>query len=251
MDPLYVLKAMWAHKLLAIPLVLLVFAACVYAFMFGPRSYESSSSYVLITPGLPSPAEMLADPSLLQKTDNPYLRSVDPSLAAQVVVARLASQDVANTLVQEGLSPDYAVLPASEFGSGQIIRVSSTAGSPELAVATTSRLGELLSQELQTIQLIKGADSQYLMTAQAINPPGGAVERMSSRLRTVVMIGIGGMVLIFGAVSLARMLEIRKEARTASAEAALGPVPEGVEQTPPSRQGPTRAPGSGTEDAPT
>lgn len=218
MDPFYIVKTLWSHKLIAIPLVMLVIAASGYAFFFGPRSYESSSAYVLLTPGLPTEGEILTNPSLAGKSDNPYLRSVDPSLAAQVVTARLGSQEVAQKLQDEGLSTEYAVLPASEFGSGQILRVSASANEPEKAVATTIRLGELLSEELRSIQDIKGADDRYMMTAQAINPPGVPIERMSSRLRSVIMVGIGGVVLVFGAISLVQAMESRRAAGRGGAE---------------------------------
>ncbi|WP_020107877.1 hypothetical protein [Nocardia sp. 348MFTsu5.1] len=210
MNPLSLFKTLWAHKLIAIPMVLLIVGACGYALFFGPRSYESSASYVLITPGMPSESQMEADPSLAQKADNPYLRAVDPSLAAQVVVARLGAADIGDALVGANLSADYAVLPASEFGSGQIIRVSSSADTPEKAEATTARLGEMLESELRSIQVKNGGDPSYYLTAQAITSPAAAVERVSSRLRTVAFIGIAGVVLLFGAVSFARALDDRR-----------------------------------------
>lgn len=224
MDPFFVLKTLWSHKLVAVPMVIFILVGSGYAFFFGPRSYESSSAYVLLSPGMPTEGELLANPTLVEQADNPYLRSVDPSLAAQVVIARLGSQEVAQQLQDEGLSVDYAVLPASEFGSGQIIRISASASNPELAVATTSRLGEMLADELESIQVVKGADQRFLMTPQPINLPGAAVERMSSRLRTVAMVGIGGIVLLFGAISLARAIEMGRNSRRGSDSAESGEI---------------------------
>jgi len=213
MNPISVLKTLWTYKLITLPLVVLIGAACAYAMLYGPRSYESSASYVLITPGMPSESDMERDPSLAQKADNPYLRAVDPSLAAQVVVARLGASEISESLATAGLSPDYAVLPASEFGSGQIIRVSASADDPENAVATATRLGEMLVSELQSIQVVNGGDPMYYLTAQAITNPGPAMERVSSRLRSVAMIGIAGIVLLFAATSVTRALDERRRHR--------------------------------------
>ncbi|HEY9314826.1 hypothetical protein [Williamsia sp.] len=220
MNPFAIFSTLWAHKLLAIPLVLLIVGACGYAMFYGPRTYESSATYVLITPDTPSDLDIANNPALTAKTDNPYLRAPEPSLAAQVVMTRLGALDVAEALERDGLSTDYTALPASEFGSGQIIRVTASADTPEKAVNTTSRLGTLLTEELRSIQLVNGADEQYFMTAQEVTPPGAAVERLSSRLRNVAMLGVAGLVLLFGAVSAARALELRKSRRAPATEGA-------------------------------
>ncbi len=207
MNPYAIFSTLWAHKLLAIPLILLMIGACGYALLYGPRVYESSATYVLITPDTPSEFAINNDPELVAKTDNPYLRSPEPSLAAQVVMTRLAASDVAEALEREGLSTDYVVSPANEFGSGQIIRITASADTPEKAVQTTSRIGTLMIDELRSIQLVNGADAAYLLTAQEVTPAGTAVERVSSRLRSVAMLGVAGLVVLFGAVSLVRAFE--------------------------------------------
>lgn len=220
MNPFAIWTTLWTHKLLTIPLVLLVSGACGYALLMGPRTYESSATYVLITPGTPSAFALDNNPALAAKVDNPYLRSVDPSLAAQVAVARLGATSVGDMLKSEGLSTDYIASPATEFGSGQIIRITSSAAEATQAIATTERLGTLLSDELRSMQDVNGADEQYFMSAQVVTPAGAATERLSSRLRNVAMTAVAGLVLIFGAVSLARAVELRKDRRRAEAEAA-------------------------------
>jgi hypothetical protein len=226
MNPLSILTTLRAHGWLTVPLVLLIVTGCTYALFYGPRTYEATATYVLITPGMPSESDLERDPGLAQKADNPYLRSVDSSLAAQVVIARLGAADIASTLQREGLSTDYAALPANEFGSGQIVRISSSAAAPEEAVQTTARLGQLLVSELRSIQLIKGGSEDYFVTAQAVTPATEGIERVSSRLRTVVMLAVAGVVVLFGAVSLARAVEINRSRRrdAAGADSATDPV---------------------------
>lgn len=211
MNPCAMCSTLWAHKLLTIPLVLLIVGACGYAALYGPRMYESSATYVLITPDTPSDLAIDNDPALMAETDNPYLRSAEPSLAAQVVMTRLGASDVAETLKRDGLSSDYTVVPANEFGSGQIIRITASAETPEKAEQTTSRIGTLLTDELRSIQLVNGATEKYFLTAQEVTSAGAAVERVSSRLRNVATLGVAGLVILFGAVSFARALEMRKQ----------------------------------------
>jgi hypothetical protein len=225
MNPYAIFSTLWAHKLLTIPLVVLIAGVCGYALLYGPRVYESSATYVLITPDTPSEFAINNDPELVAKTDNPYLRSPEPSLAAQVVMTRLAASDVGESLEREGLSTDYVVSPANEFGSGQIIRITASADTPAKAVQTTSRIGTLMIDELRSIQLVNGADAAYLLTAQEVTPAGAAAERVSSRLRSVAMLGVAGVVVLFGAVSFARALEIRKQRKAPSDDASDDEVP--------------------------
>jgi len=80
-DPIAVLKTLWQHRFVSLPVLLLTFAAAIYIFQFAPRSYESSSTYALINPDIPTAQEVEKKPALEQlNKKNPYLRSSDPSL---------------------------------------------------------------------------------------------------------------------------------------------------------------------------
>ena len=53
-DPLAVLKTLWQHRIVSIPILLLTLAAAIYVFQFAPRSYETSSTYAMINPDIPT-----------------------------------------------------------------------------------------------------------------------------------------------------------------------------------------------------
>ena len=104
MDPGAVLKTLWRQKLVVVPLLLVTLAGCAYAAVWGPRIYESTASYVIITPKVPTDLELEKNPKLAAlNSDNPYLRSSDPTLAGQVVTAKLMSKATADMLASEGL----------------------------------------------------------------------------------------------------------------------------------------------------
>jgi hypothetical protein len=202
MDPLSVLRMLWQHRLLALPVVALTIAGVVYVLFLGPRLYQSSATYVLVNPQVPT-AEQLDRSARLARlnSNNPYLRSPDPSLIVQVMAAKLSAGATARTLQDAGLGPDYTV--AQSAGNSQMLVVTGTGETAEKSIATTGWLTGELERELRTVQKVNGAADLYLFTALPVDVEATAVEKVSSRLRSVILVGVGGAVLLFSVVSLA------------------------------------------------
>ncbi|MDQ0925753.1 capsular polysaccharide biosynthesis protein [Pseudarthrobacter sp. W1I19] len=214
MTPVSVLKILWRHKVSMITVLVLTLVAAAYVFFYAPRSYMASTVYVLVTPRVPTVEEMRTDPALAAaNSDNPYLRSADSSLITQVMATKLSSTDVVDSLKATGLSPDYTVTLPATTGAGQLVRMEATGSSPQSAITTVEALGQRLTTTLRDAQKVNGADDRYLFTALQIDPPSKATEQFSSRLRSMIVVLIGGVILLFGAVSIARMLEASRSAR--------------------------------------
>ncbi|MBT2537818.1 Wzz/FepE/Etk N-terminal domain-containing protein [Arthrobacter sp. ISL-69] len=216
MDPISVIKTLWRHKWVAMPVVVLTIAACVYVMFFAGRSYQASMTYALITPKVPTAMELETSPQLAKVNgDNPYLRSPDNTLLSQVLITKLGAQETAEALQEQGLGAEYTVAQASTFGSGMLLEISASGASPQQAVDTAVALGKRLTTTLHDVQKINGADESYLYSALAVDGPGQAEEMFSSRLRTLIIVAVGGVVLVFGAVSIARSLELARAGRRA------------------------------------
>lgn len=214
MDPLSVAKTLWHHKLILIPVMLVTLLAAAYVFTLGPRSYQSTATYALVNPLVPTDKEILKDPSLgILNSNNPYLRSSDNTLIAQVLTTRLGAQEVAKLLEMKGLGTEYTVERAGSFGTGLLVQINAAGSSPDQAMATVKALGEFLVQELQAMQEINGADKRFLFTALAVTSGEQATEQFSSRLRSVIMVGAGGVVLLFASVSAAQALDRKRESK--------------------------------------
>jgi len=235
-DPIQVLKTVWRHRLLTLPVFLIMLVGIVYAALWGPRSYDSATSYVFISPRPPTAQEIEADPTLAgASAANPYLRATnDPSLAAQVVVSKLSSEVTAKALVDQGIQPEFTALPGGGgTGGGAIVTITSTAGTPALSLRQMNLLGDQLVDILKDAQLTNGADPRYLISAIQIDASVNAVEKVSSRLRTMVVVAAGGVVLLFGVLSIAQARENARRRRTGTtAEAAAAgpagpPIPNG------------------------
>jgi hypothetical protein len=215
MDPLAVIRTIWRQKWFALPAVVLAVAAAIYVYMEGPREYEATLSYAVANPQVPTDDEIRADPTIKElNSDNPYLRSSDPTLVGSVVMTRLNAPETADSLEQMGLSTDYSAAPGVG-GSGLVVAITASAETPALALATLSELGVRFDQYLREIQQVNGADDRYLFTPILVSSPDRATEKLSSRLRTVVVVGVCGVVLIFGAISLGTWVDKRKKNRIA------------------------------------
>lgn len=207
MDPLAVIRTVWHHKIFVLPSLAVTLIAVIYVFQFGPRYFETSMSYALINPTLPTDRELLIHPEIENlNRDNPFLRASDASLITEVLIARLNSSATSDALGASGLSRDYEVGKGIN-GNGFVVSIAGNGESEEQASATTEALGIALQVELMKIQKVNGADDRFLFTALVVNAPNEPTEQFSSRLRSVIMVFLGGAVLTFGAVSIARARE--------------------------------------------
>lgn len=216
MDPISVLKTLWRHKWAALPMALLTILVCVYVMFFAQRTYEAAMTYALLSPKMPTEAEMRADPGLVAiNGDNPYLRSGDRALLAQVMITKLGAQETAEQLKSRGLGVEYTVAQSLSSGSGMLLELSASGNSPAQAVDTAMELGNRLNTTLHEVQTINGADDSYLYSALLIDGPGQASEIFTSRLRTLIIVGVAGALLVFVSVSVARSVELARGRRPA------------------------------------
>jgi hypothetical protein len=74
-------------------------------------------------------------------------------------------------------------------------------------------LGRLLQEYLHEAQKVNGADDVYLFSSIMVASPDKATEQFSSRLRALIVVFLGGVVAMFGAVSMARSMAAAKERR--------------------------------------
>lgn len=214
MDPITVLTTLWRNKWVTLPVVLLTAAACIYVYLYAPRTYEANVSYALTAPDVPSNYELENNAEVAKlNSNNPYLRSSDSSLLAQVVITKLSDPVYVEQLKEAGFGSDFKIAPVASLGMG-LVTVSASSESPAEAVETAKLVGEQFTSTLTSVQKINGADDRYLYTPILVRGPGPAKEMYSNRLRSLIMVAIAGSVLLFGAVSVARSIRLRAQRRT-------------------------------------
>lgn len=213
MDPLTMLNTLWRHKWVVSPIVLVTLLACAYMFLFAPRTYEATVTYALTAPDVPSSFQLEHDAELAKlNANNPYLRSSDSSLLTQVVIAKLSDPAYVEKLKSSGFTTEFKIAPVASLGMG-LVSISANAESESQSESTARLIGDQFSATLRDVQKVNGADDRYLFTPILVRGPGPAQELFSNRLRSAIMVGIAGAVVLFGAVSMAQSLVIRRQRR--------------------------------------
>lgn len=214
MDPIAVFRTIWQHRIVAVPIVVLTALAAIYVYQFAPRSYESSATYAMINPDIPTEVDVVKNPQLGNlNPKNPYLRSSDPSLIVQVMLTKMNDNSTAELLASQGLGDEYSVSRGVGGINGFLVDITGEGETPEMSIATTQALGKLLQQYLYDAQKVNGADDAYLFSSIVVATPDKATEQFSSRLRALIVVFLGGVVTMFGAVSVARSMAAAKERR--------------------------------------
>lgn len=215
MDPVSVLKVLWQHRVIAIVVLVLTAGGAAAAYYLTPRVFEATASYALVNPDVPSSEEIQKDPALaLLNSDNPFLRSSDASLIAQVMVTKLNSEAVADGLEAQGLSTNFEVAQGGSYGPGLLIDIKGEGETERSAIKSVTVLGEMLDYELYAIQKVNDADDTYLYEALPIAAPDRAIEQYSDRLRLVIVVAVGGFGVLFATVALARSIDLARVRRT-------------------------------------
>jgi hypothetical protein len=208
MDPLSLMKVFWKHRWLALPAIVIVLSMAFYVVFFGPRTYESSAIYVVVHPDTPTDLELQRSKRLSKlNSDNPYLRAADPGLITQVIVAKMSAQSTEQDLEAAGLSTEYSVAVSPQ--SDMTVIVSAFASTPEGAIATRQWLLDSLSRELYGLQKINGADDRFLFVALPVDMSSEPVEKISSRLRSLIVVLVAGAILVMGVVSVGAAFDRR------------------------------------------
>ncbi len=223
MGPSGVLKTIWHHKWVALAVIILTAAASFYIFT-SQRTFTSTATYALIAPKVPTDREIELNPSLAKiNSDNPYLRSPD-GLLSQVLITRLSTRQAASSLQDAGLASDYTVTPGASGASvGLLLQIQATGKNPSQAIATVDALGKRMQSELKDVQKVNGADDSYLIKAELVQPGDTAQEVYTSRLRSIVVVAVAGLIALLAAISISRRVELmiqRRRHRKALARAA-------------------------------
>lgn len=211
MDSNNIFRVLWRSKWVALPILLATLAAVFYVLQLAPRRYESTMTYAVINPQVPSQEQLNNDPALRKlNSNNPYLRSSDNSLIVQSLITKLNDKSSQDALKQEGHSSEYEVTRGGGGNYNFLVDIQGVSSSPTDTVATTTAVGKLLEQDLYSIQKVEGADDTYLFTSLVVSPPSNATEQFSSRLRSAIAVAVAGLVLMFGVVAFMHMLRRRR-----------------------------------------
>jgi hypothetical protein len=208
MDLMSLVRLIARHWRVTVPAAVLTFMLVVAAFMFKSPSYTAGASVVLFSPRPVPSAE--DDPSVTPSTgDNPFLRYGDLAVVADIAARKMNGDDIAAELKAEGVT-GYTVV-ANRLTRGPVIDVSGTGPDPAAAMGSAKATVAKFGSVLEDLQLAVGADPGYLITSDAVEPPGTAHAQVGSTVRTAIALmalgGLGTLGLAVAAEAFARRRE--------------------------------------------
>jgi hypothetical protein len=182
-------RKIWRHKLITVPVILLMLAGAAYVITVKQSLYEASSTYLMVSPPAAPTAEQIArHPGLAKvKADNPYTHFADQSVVIDVLKARMSSESVRKVLVMAGADPRYRLRSATEFGvSARMFQVKALASTPEGAMRSAEVVGHAVVGELDRMQKARDVDRAYRIKAVQVVAPDGARRKASGPFRMLV-----------------------------------------------------------------
>ena len=204
MSLLLITRKLWHYKVVTLTIAAFVLAGAYYVIAVEAPTYEASSTYILVNPPPPpTEAQIARDPSLERvDDDNPYTRFSDQSVLVQVLASRLDSEGTRLGLAKQGADPNYTASPSSEFGfSAPILQITGTGTSAAAAINTANLVGRALTNELDTMQRVRGVNKAYRIKTEAVVAAHDAKLKPSGKLRSLVAVCVLGAILLFIAIS--------------------------------------------------
>ncbi len=196
MDLLSIFRAIWRHKIAAIPVILLTALGALYVLAVKPPVYDASSSLLLVTPPPPpTEAQIAADPKLAKvNANNPY-NTLGDLWTADAVVSTVASNW---PQAQVGLSADPDNPP--------IIQITGSGSTPQAAIWTAETVTQAAVNDLYQMQKSQGVLDHYMLTATELVQPHANLS-VGGKLRSLIAVLGIGLILLFVVISAAQAME--------------------------------------------
>jgi capsular polysaccharide biosynthesis protein len=214
MDLTSIAKTLWRHKIVTLPIVVLIFIGAVYTVALKAPVYQANASYILINPPNPPTATQLAqDPSLGRLNSNNQLVGYgNLNIIVDLLAEDLNTGADRQMLVAKGANPLYTIAPNTTYLSAPILDIVGVGSTPAEATNTAKLVGNEMVNRLNEIQSQQGTSRKYFVTAEPLQIPTQAQAQLSSKLRSLIGILAAGAIILFVAVSTMNGIAERRRA---------------------------------------
>jgi Chain length determinant protein len=219
MDLISIVRALWRHRLITIPIVMLTAIGAVYIVAVKPPIYEANSELLLLSPPAPpTPAQIAVDPKLRKiPYNNPYVNFGDLPIVADAVQSVVTSAAAQEALAKQGVNPDYQVTLSSDTSTPPILEITGIGKTQEEAILGAKLVTQAANSDLYQLQKAQGVNDYYLIRGTVLVQPDTAQLSVSGKLRSLVAVLALGAILLFVGVS---TMDVVGKRRNAAAEGA-------------------------------
>lgn len=217
MDIISIFGAVWRHKFVTIPVILLVLLGAVYIVKVKAPVYSSSASVLLATPpAAPTSAQIAANPKLKKiSANNPYENLGGLPVVADAVISVVTSPTSETALVKAGADPRYQTQLSSAFGTPPIIQITGVGSTPQEAILSAKLVTQATMTDLYDMQKAQGVNPFYMVKSIELVPPSAPTASVSSKLRTLIALLALGAIMLFLVVSVMDVFDRRRKAADA------------------------------------
>jgi len=212
MDLISIVRAIWRHRLVSIPVLIITALGAFYVLAVKPPVYEATSELLLLSPPAPpTPAQIAQDPKLRKiPYNNPYVDFGDLPIVADAVQTVVTSAAAQDALTKLGANPDYQVTLSSDTSTPPLLEITGIAKTQEEAILTAKLVTQAANKDLYQLQRAQGVNNYYLIKGTVLVQPDTAQVSVSGKLRTLVAVLALGAILMFVGVSVMDAVDKRR-----------------------------------------
>lgn len=210
-----IFAAVWRHKRVSIPIILLIVAGVFYVGVIKASVYQAQADVVLTTPPAPPTAMEIAQDPKLARASNPYASLGAPLYVAEVMAQLVTAPAAQQALEKAGAAPGYgvALVNAASTNTPPALAITGVGSSVQAAIRSAALVAGAISHDLNQLQASQHVQSRFMITAvEYVTPTTATVSSSATFQLAAGVIVIGGIVLLV-AVSAADGLEERKKRR--------------------------------------
>jgi hypothetical protein len=210
MDLISIVRAVWRHKFVTIPVILFTCLGAFYVAVVKTPVYQATESFALVYPPAPPTAtEIAANPKLGKISPaNPLQAYSDPSAVTQIVISLASTSSSQQALAKAGAGTQWQISPSA--GSSEILDVSGVGPTAQAALLSAHLVTKAAEHALYQIQENQGVNPTYMITSYELDIPNQAAQKLSSKLRPLVAVLGAGLLLLFIAISIAEAMTSRR-----------------------------------------
>jgi hypothetical protein len=212
MDLISIFRAVWRHKLAAIPVILFTCLGAFYIVAVKAPVYQASASFALVyPPAPPTQAQIAADPSLAKiNSSNPLLGYSDPSAVTQIMIGLVGT----SSSQQAGAGTQYQIAPSP--ASSVIVVISGVGTTAPAAILSANLVTQAAKNALYQVQANQGVNPKYMIKTYQLATANQAAQKLSGKLRDLVAVLGLGVLLLFIVISIAEAIGKRPTGPSAS-----------------------------------
>jgi hypothetical protein len=228
MDLFSIGGALWRHKKVSIPVILLTLFGVFYVLTIQTATYQADAKVLLTNPPAPPTAVQIAQDPSLARTENPFANLGDLTYVADVLTDEVSAAAERDTLSEAGVSgyqvalddPDQTSIPPA-------IDITGTGANSHAAIQSVRLATAALVRDLDKMQVGQHVQRKYMINAVEYVTPTSAAKVSSSSLRVAVGVVAIGLLALLVAVSMAQGREehnrrSRRAGRSALRDGARG-----------------------------